>query len=177
MLRHSDGGLFRSIRRVSSAGREAMVRDVRSLQEDLDKIHPCHCRYGLEHVEAALQAAQGEEEVMLWVQDHYQQYPYRHLLGLVTQTFSSMIDITQKRLKDAVSFLDELYSEVEREDEVAAVRGDVKRKDSEFAHLFGRRMKNAEGGAKKGVRQSLSEMGSGMSSGMSSLVKGMSLKK
>jgi hypothetical protein len=167
-------GFFRSIRRVGSAGREAMLRDVGCLQEELDKIHPCHCRYGLEHVEAALRAAQGEgEEVMLWVQDHYQQYAYRHLLGLVTQTFGSMMDITQTRLKDAVSFLDELYSEAEREDRAA--EGEARCRDGEFAHLFSR--KSEATGSKKGVRQSLSQMGSEMSSGMSSLVKGMSLKK
>ena len=153
-----------------------MLRDVRALSQGLEKVHPCHCRYGLEHVEAALQAAQGEgEEVMLWVQDKYPQYAYRHLLGLVTQTFGSVMGITQKRLKDAVSFLDELYAEAEQEGEGGADGRESRKGDSEFAHLFSR--KKGEGSSSKGVRQSLSQMGSGMTSGMSSLVKGMSLKK
>lgn len=123
---------FWRVRRVSSEGRRSMIRDVRALHAGLDQVHPCRCPRGLEHVEAILQAALlDSEEMMLWVQENHTQYTYCHLLGLITQTFGSVMGMNQSRLKDAVGFLDELFDEVEG--------GGQNQTRKEFAQLFGRR--------------------------------------
>lgn len=140
---------FWRVRRVSSEGRRAMIRDVRALDAGLDEVHPCHCPRGLEHVEAILQAALlDSEEMMLWVQDNNAQYTYRHLLGLITQTFGSVMGMNQSRLKDAIGFLDELFDEIE---------GGDAQGPKEFAHLFGRKTTKDSGGDRS-IRNSISEM-------------------
>ena len=109
-----------------------MIRDVRALHAGLDQVHPCRCPHGLEQIEAILQAALlDSEEMMIWVQDNHTQYTYRNLLGLITQTFSSVMGMNQSRLKDAVGFLDELFDEIEG---VGQNQG-----SKEFAHLFRKR--------------------------------------
>ena len=105
-------------KRVSSEGRLAMIRDVVAIQEGLEKIHTCRSPRTLPHVEAYLRSASlASEEMMLWIQDNYQSYAYRHMYGLVVQTFSSVMSINQTRLKEAISFLDELYDVHDTEDE------------------------------------------------------------
>ena len=124
-----------------------MIRDVRALDAGLDEVHPCRCPRGLEHVEAILQAALlDSEEMMLWVQDNHTQYMYRHLLGLITQTFGSVMGMNQSRLKDAVGFLDELFDEIES--------GDTER-PKEFAYLFGRKRRDS---GDRSIRDSISGM-------------------
>ena len=99
---------FSQVKRVSSDGRAQMLRDMEALQQGLDEIHPCNCPRGLSHVEAYVRAAtQAPEEMMLWIQDNYNAYAYRHIHGLVVQTFSSMV--FRSRLRDATEFIDELY--------------------------------------------------------------------
>lgn len=49
-------------------------------------------------------------------------YAYRHLSGLLQQTFTaSNMSITNKKLKDAVAFLDSLSQEVNKEDDPKSV--------------------------------------------------------
>jgi len=107
---------FCKAKRVSPEGRAAMLRDVLALQEGLDRVHPCRSPRGLLHVEAYLRAASlGEEEMMAWIGENWQAYAYRHMYGLVSQTFSSMMDLSSKRLKQATAVLDKLYEVEEKE--------------------------------------------------------------
>jgi len=93
---------------VSTEGRAQMLRNAEAMQAVLDDVRPCHCPRGLPHVEAYVRAAtQAPEEMMLWIQDNYSAYAYRHMHGLVVQTFSSMV--FKSRLRDAVGFIDDLY--------------------------------------------------------------------
>jgi hypothetical protein len=49
-----------------------------------------------------------EEELIKWVQENWQMYAYRHVLGLLNMTLSSLLN-NNKRLKEAVAMIDALY--------------------------------------------------------------------
>jgi CRISPR/Cas system CMR-associated protein Cmr5 small subunit len=50
---------------------------------------------------------------MVWIQENYQTYAYRHIVGMLNQTLSSMLN--NKKLRDAVAVIDQLYEIDEKE--------------------------------------------------------------
>jgi len=101
---------FTRVRKVSAEGRAAMVKDVAALEEGLSAVHLCRAPRGREYVSALISAgALGDEEVLSWMKNNFASYAYRHLNGLATQVFSSLMSLNSARLKNAVALLDDLY--------------------------------------------------------------------
>lgn len=98
------------IRKISIEGRAAMLRDVIALESGLSAVHICYVPRGKPHIEVYISASSlGEDALMLWIRQNWQSYAYRHMHGIVSQAFSSVMSLSSKRLKDAVAVLDELY--------------------------------------------------------------------
>jgi hypothetical protein len=103
---------FVKLRKVSSEGRAAFLRDVAALDQGLTAVHPFHALRGSAHLEALIRAgALSENELLNWMRENCTKYAYRHLLGVATQALSSalILNSTNRRLKGAIAFLDELY--------------------------------------------------------------------
>jgi len=109
---------FSKVRKVSPEGRSAMIKDVGALEEGLSAVHLCHAPRGRDHVVAYCSAASlGDEEILNWMRNNYQAYSYRHLHNLASQAFSSVMVApfnSSKRFKEAVSMLDELYHDTDK---------------------------------------------------------------
>jgi hypothetical protein len=103
---------FSRARKCSIEGRSNMSLDVQALQYGLDAIHACRPPRGVHYVESYIKAGYMPEEAMLqWVRENWPAYAYRHLRGLLQSTLGSVLG--NKRLRDAIAILDELYGEVE----------------------------------------------------------------
>lgn len=100
---------FCKVRKCSKEGRAAMGMDLSALHSGLDSIHANRTPKGKAHVEALCVKLSylGDEEAMRWIEENYQAYSYRNVLGLVTVKMSSLMN--PKKLKDAVATLDNLY--------------------------------------------------------------------
>jgi hypothetical protein len=103
---------FAKLRKVSSEGRAAFLRDVAALDQGLTAVHPFCALRGSAHLEALIRAgALSENELLNWMRENCTKYAYRHLLGVATQALSSALSLnsTNRRLKGAIALLDELY--------------------------------------------------------------------
>lgn len=97
------------MKKCSSEGRAGMIMDVFALHEGLNSIHICRCPRGKHYIDSYLQAfCLSEEDLMRWIQENYQAYAYRHMLGMLNQTLTSMLNT--KKLRDAVAIIDQLYA-------------------------------------------------------------------
>ena len=119
-------------------------------------------------------------------------YPYRHLLGLVTQTFSGALNLggvsipnlamggNQGRLRDATGFLDELYDEAEGESSSSGSsarigRGDLFNSSSSSSTSSSTNSSSSSsggGGGKGSSSSSPSSMMRGSLSGVANALKG-----
>lgn len=89
-----------------------MVLDVSALHTGLDGVHVCRPPRGKNYVDFYVKAFYlSEDETIHWVLQNWQNYAYRHLCGMLTQTIgSSMVPgMKNKKLKDAIAELDQLY--------------------------------------------------------------------
>jgi len=103
---------FAKLRKVSSEGRAAFLRDVAALDQGLTAVHPFRALRGSAHLEALIRAGSlSENELLNWMRENCTKYAYRHLLGVATQALSSalILNSTNRRLKGAIALLDELY--------------------------------------------------------------------
>jgi len=101
---------FSRVRKASPEGRTAMINDATEFEEGLSIVHPCRAPRGREYIASFVSAASlGDDDLLSWMRVNFQSYSYRHLHGLATQAFSSLMTIKSKRLKDALLLLDELY--------------------------------------------------------------------
>ena len=100
---------FSRVKKCSKEGRAAMGVDLSALHSGLDSIHPNRTAQGKTYVEALCVKVSymQDNEVLQWVQDNYQSYSYRCVLGVITNKMSSMLN--PMKLKNAVSMLDKLY--------------------------------------------------------------------
>lgn len=105
---------FSRIKKVSSEGRAAMTMDLFALHEGLNNIHLCRPPRGKHYIDFYLRTAyMSEDDVLKWVQENWQSYAYRHVLGLISQTFTSVMN--GRKLKDAVATIDQLYESENRD--------------------------------------------------------------
>lgn len=106
---------YSRVKKCSTEGRASMTMDVSSLQTALEAIHTCRPPRGKTHVDTYVKASYlSDDEIVHWVHQNHQIYAYRHLNGLLSQTFSSVMK--KKKLKDAINVLDALYDETDREE-------------------------------------------------------------
>ena len=107
---------FCRVKKCSKEGRAAMGMDLSALHSGLDSIHPNRTAQGKTYVEALCVKVSymQDNEVLQWVQDNYQSYSYRCVLGIITNKMSSMLN--PMKLKNAISLLDKLYNCDEDED-------------------------------------------------------------
>jgi len=127
---------FSKVRKCSSEGRAAMSMDVFALHDGLNSIHLCRPPRGKHYVDNYLRAFYlSEEEIMQWVQDNWQSYPYRHVHGLLSQTMTSMLN--SKKLKDALAVIDGLYdSEGAENAKLSSMFSNRFKEDSKFSNLL-----------------------------------------
>jgi hypothetical protein len=105
---------YSKVRKCSAEGRASMTLDLFALHEGLNKIHFCRPPRGKQYVDSYLRTFYlSEEEIMRWVEENWQTYAYRHIYGLLQQTMSSMLN--NKKLKDAIAAVDNLYEVDEKE--------------------------------------------------------------
>lgn len=101
---------YSKVRKCSHDGRTMMILNVSELHEVLDTIHSCHPPKGRHHIESFVRAAfLPEEKMMIWIEENWQSFAYRHVLGLLDQTLKS--SFSPKRLKDATCLIDGLYEQ------------------------------------------------------------------
>jgi len=101
---------FSRVRKASPEGRTAMINDATEFEEGLSIVHPCRAPRGREYIASFVSAASlGDDDLLSWMRVNFQSFSYRHLHGLSTQAFSSLMTIKSKRLKEALLLLDELY--------------------------------------------------------------------
>lgn len=99
---------YSKVKKCTPEGRAGMIMDVFALHDGLNNIHLCRCPRGKHYVDSYLQAfCLNEEDLMVWIQENYQTYAYRHIYGMLQQTLSSMLN--NKKLRDAVAVIDQLY--------------------------------------------------------------------
>jgi hypothetical protein len=107
-----------------------MLMDVAELQKGLTEIHPLDtaadgeahsgCWGGRDHVDNFVHATHmPEEDLILWVNEHWRRYAYRHIVGLLNMTLAGqsggmmpMGGGGAKRLKDAIAHVDSLYDQL-----------------------------------------------------------------
>lgn len=100
------------IKKVSAEGRATMTMDIEALHSGLDAIHSCRPIRGKAYVDAVIKVTYvPEDEVLQWMTENWSQYAHNHLAGLAVQQMSSLI--STKKLKDALTHIDLLYSAVE----------------------------------------------------------------
>ena len=89
-----------------------MTLDLHTLHQELNQVHLCRPPRGKHFVGSYLRATQmPEESIISWVQDNYQSYAYRHMNGLIVQTFqNNSLAGSNKKLKDATYMIDNLYN-------------------------------------------------------------------
>lgn len=99
---------YSKVRKCSAEGRAAMTMNVFALHDGLNSIHLCRPSRGKHYIDNFLKAFYlSEDEMMNWIRDNYQAYPYRHVHSLLSQTMSSMLN--SKKLRDAITTIDGLY--------------------------------------------------------------------
>jgi len=99
---------YGKVRKCSSEGRAAMTMDVFALHEGLNTVHLCRPPRGKHHIDSFLRMSyMPEDEMMQWVQENWQSFAYRHILGMLVQTLTSVLN--SKKLKDATAVIDTLY--------------------------------------------------------------------
>jgi hypothetical protein len=100
---------YSKVRKCSAEGRAAMTMDVFALHEELNSVHLCRPPRGKHHIDNYLRTSYlSDEDLTAWVQENWRSYAYRHMLGLLTQQLSSVLN--SKKLKDAVAVLDSMYA-------------------------------------------------------------------
>ncbi len=105
---------FSKVKKCSPEGRASMTMDIFALHDGLNAIHLCRPPRGKHYIENFLRAFyMSEEEILKWTQENWQAYAYRHVHGLLQQTMTSMLN--SKKLKDAISLIDNLYEVDEKE--------------------------------------------------------------
>ncbi len=98
------------MRKCSAEGRASMTMDVFASHEELNIVHLCRPPRGKHHLDSFLRTSYlSEEDLIAWVRENWRSYAYRHMLGLLTQQLSSVLN--SKKLKDAVAVIDGLYME------------------------------------------------------------------
>ena len=112
---------FCRVKKCSKEGRAAMGIDLSALYAGLDCVHPNRTAQGKSYVEALCVKVSymQDDEAMRWVDENYMSYPYRCVLGIITQKMSSMMN--PKKLRDATNTLDELYNLDEEENKLSAL--------------------------------------------------------
>lgn len=99
-----------------------MTMDLYALHEGLNLVHLCRPPRGKHYIDNYLRAFYlSEDGLTQWVEENWQSYAYRHIHGLLNQTLSSSM-LTNKKFKDAVAFIDNLY-EFEKKDNIGKVSG------------------------------------------------------
>lgn len=99
---------YSKVKKVSAEGRAAMTMDVFAVHEGLNTIHLCRPPRGKHYIDNYLRVAfLSEEDMMVWVNENWQQYAYRHIQGMLVQTLASVMN--SKKLKDATAVIDNLY--------------------------------------------------------------------
>jgi hypothetical protein len=99
---------YSKVKKCTPEGRAGMIMDVFALHDGLNNIHLCRSPRGKHYVDSYLQAfCLNEEDLMVWIQENYQTYAYRHIYGMLQQTLASMLN--NKKLRDAVAVIDQLY--------------------------------------------------------------------
>jgi hypothetical protein len=95
-----------------------MIMDVFALHEGLNSIHICRAPRGKHYIDSYLQAfCLNEEDLIRWINENWQAYAYRHIIGMVHQAMPSMLNT--KKLRDTISIVDSLY-EVESRDNTSS---------------------------------------------------------
>jgi hypothetical protein len=99
---------YSKVKKCTPEGRAGMIMDVFALHDGLNNIHLCRSPRGKHYVDSYLQAfCLSEEDLMVWIQENYQTYAYRHIYGMLQQTLASMLN--NKKMRDAVAVIDQLY--------------------------------------------------------------------
>lgn len=127
---------FSRVKKCSSEGRAMMTMDLFAVHEGLNNVHLCRPPRGKHYIDNYLRAFYiSEDELLQWVQENWQSYAYRHVLGLLTQTLSTML--ANKKFKDAVALIDSLY-EYEKKDSATSVTSMLSQrfKDDKFGNLI-----------------------------------------
>ena len=50
-------------------------------------------------------------DLLLWINEHWNYYPYRCMLGLLNITLSSTLNLSSKRLKEGIAHIDLLFEQ------------------------------------------------------------------
>ena len=137
---------FSRAKRCSPEGRAVMLMDVAELEKGLQDIHPVPLRPvgggsssaavagadtsptprgqmvgAKEYVDNFVHATHmPEDDLILWVNQNWRSYAYRHIVGLLNMTLAGsagqgllpMSGSVAKRLKDAVAHVDGLYDQI-----------------------------------------------------------------
>ncbi len=92
-----------------------MSMDIQCLQYSLENVHPCRPPRGKHYVDELLRASQLPEDLMMeWIEENWQSYAYRHVLGILVMTLSSVL--SNKKLREASVALDRIYEKENSED-------------------------------------------------------------
>lgn len=104
---------FSRVKKCATEGRASMTMDLSALHTGLDGIHVCKPPRGKQYVDNFVKASYlSEDELVHWVEQNWQNYAYRHLHSLLTN--SSVMK--KKRLKEAIAILDSYYDQASREE-------------------------------------------------------------
>lgn len=130
---------YSRVKKCTAEGRAAMIMDNFALHEGLNCVHFCRAPRGKHYVDGYLQAfCLNEEDLMRWIQENWQGYAYRHVLGMLQQTMSSMLN--NKKLRDSIAIIDGLYEvEGQQSADVGSRVSNMfstQRSDSKFSNLM-----------------------------------------
>jgi hypothetical protein len=108
---------FCRVKKCSKEGRAAMGVDLSTLNAGLEGVHSSRAPHGKDYAEAlAVKCSyMQDDEALRWIEENYQAYPYRCVLGIISHKMSSMMN--PKKLRDAVAFIDSLYNLASDEEE------------------------------------------------------------
>ncbi len=106
---------FARVERCSTEGRSLMSMDLQAVQSGLDEVQKVRPTRGKAYVDDYIKAFYyGEEDVMAWIQQHYQSYFFRHLAGLL----NAGVGQKKKRgLREMIVKVAALYAPEGEEDE------------------------------------------------------------